>query len=73
VLNTAFAGLWGEGLELNIEGDPPPDWMALVSQIRPAQATLVPVRPGEITSQAGWNPAAESQIVAHAVAQLGPK
>jgi pyridoxine 5-phosphate synthase len=30
VLNTAFAGLWGEGLEFNIEGDPRPDWMAAV-------------------------------------------
>ena len=40
VLNTAFAGFWGEGLEFNIEGDPRPDWMALVSQIRPTQATL---------------------------------
>jgi hypothetical protein len=72
VLNTAFAGLWGESLEFNIEGDPRPEWMALVSQIRPAQATLVPVRPAEITSQAGWNPAADSQIVTHAVAQLRP-
>jgi len=72
MLHTAFANLWGESLEFNIEGDPRPDWMALVSQIRPAQATLVPVRPGEITSQAGWSPAADGQIVAHAVAQLRP-
>ena len=72
VLNAAFAGLWGEGLEFNIEGDPRPEWIALVSQIRPAQATLVPVRPGEITSQAGWNPAADEEIVTRAAAQLHP-
>ena len=43
--------------ELNIEGDPRPDLLALVQEVRPDQFTLVPVRPGEITSQAGWDPA----------------
>lgn len=41
-------------IEYNIEGDPRPDLMDLVTEIRPHQVTLVPVRPGEITSQAGW-------------------
>jgi pyridoxine 5-phosphate synthase len=41
-------------VELNIEGDPRPDWLELVHEVRPTQATLVPVRPGEITSEAGW-------------------
>lgn len=41
-------------VELNIEGDPRPDLIALVHDVRPAQCTLVPVRPGEITSEAGW-------------------
>jgi pyridoxine 5-phosphate synthase len=41
-------------VEYNIEGDPRPDLMALVREIRPDQCTLVPVMPGEITSQAGW-------------------
>ena len=40
--------------EYNIEGDPRPDLLALVHEVRPTQCTLVPVRPGEITSQAGW-------------------
>jgi pyridoxine 5-phosphate synthase len=43
-------------VEFNIEGDPRPDLMAIVEEIRPHQCTLVPVRPGEITSQAGWPP-----------------
>lgn len=43
-------------VEFNIEGDPRPDLLALVEDIRPHQCTLVPVRPGEITSQAGWPP-----------------
>lgn len=41
-------------VEFNIEGDPRADLLALVEQVRPHQCTLVPVRPGEITSQAGW-------------------
>jgi pyridoxine 5-phosphate synthase len=43
-------------VEYNIEGDPRPDLVALVREVRPDQCTLVPVRPGEITSQAGWPP-----------------
>lgn len=41
-------------VEFNIEGDPRPDLLALVREVRPDQCTLVPVRPGEITSEAGW-------------------
>ena len=41
-------------VEFNIEGDPRPDLLDLVHAVRPDQCTLVPVRPGEITSQAGW-------------------
>src|SRR3954467_15267094 len=43
-------------IEFNIEGDPRPDLIALVEEVRPDQCTLVPVIPGEITSQAGWQP-----------------
>jgi pyridoxine 5-phosphate synthase len=41
-------------VEYNIEGDPRPDLLELVDEVRPDQCTLVPVAPGEITSQAGW-------------------
>ena len=41
-------------VEFNIEGDPRPDFLPLVLEVRPDQCTLVPVLPGEITSQAGW-------------------
>jgi pyridoxine 5-phosphate synthase len=41
-------------VEYNIEGDPRPDLLAMVKDVRPDQCTLVPVRAGEITSQAGW-------------------
>ena len=41
-------------VELNIEGDPREDLIAMVREVHPDQCTLVPVMPGEITSQAGW-------------------
>lgn len=43
-------------VEFNIEGDPRPELLALVEEVRPDQCTLVPVIPGEVTSQAGWQP-----------------
>lgn len=45
-----------DSIEFNIEGDPRPDLLELVTLVRPHQCTLVPVHPGEITSQAGWSP-----------------
>jgi len=42
-------------IEYNIEGDPRPDLLDMVLKVRPAQCTLVPVQPGELTSQAGWS------------------
>jgi pyridoxine 5-phosphate synthase len=45
--------------ELNIEGDPRPDLIDLVVEVCPTQCTLVPVAPGEITSQAGWPPSTD--------------
>jgi pyridoxine 5-phosphate synthase len=49
-------------VEYNIEGDPRPGFLDLVLAVKPDQCTLVPVKPGEITSEAGWpsnTPAAE--------------
>ena len=50
------------GVEYNIEGDPRPDLVRLVRETRPDQCTLVPVAPGEITSQAGWTAAAADAL-----------
>jgi pyridoxine 5-phosphate synthase len=47
-------------VEYNIEGDPRPDLVQLVHEVRPDQCTLVPVVAGEITSQAGWTEKAAS-------------
>jgi pyridoxine 5-phosphate synthase len=45
---------WRDQVEYNIEGDPRPAWVEMVEAVRPHQCTLVPVRPGELTSEAGW-------------------
>jgi len=58
------------GIEFNIEGDPRPDLLDLVDEVRPDQCTLVPVVPGEITSQAGWRPGAMSAGVPDVVRRL---
>lgn len=50
---TELAPLRGR-VEYNIEGDPRPGFLELVLAVKPDQCTLVPVKPGEITSEAGW-------------------
>jgi pyridoxine 5-phosphate synthase len=57
-------------VEFNIEGDPRPELIALVEEVRPDQCTLVPVAPGEITSQAGWQPGPQTGGLEHIVASL---
>jgi pyridoxine 5-phosphate synthase len=42
-------------VEYNIEGDPRPELIDMVQRFQPTQCTLVPVLPGEITSQGGWS------------------
>ena len=59
----------GREVEFNIEGDPRPDLLDLVREVRPDQCTLVPVRPGEITSQAGWPPDTPSAELGGVVAR----
>jgi pyridoxine 5-phosphate synthase len=69
-LANTFAGEWGPSLEYNIEGDPRPDWVDLVCAVRPAQATLVPVSPGEVTSHAGWVPDEHRNVLEPAIAKI---
>jgi pyridoxine 5-phosphate synthase len=57
-------------VEYNIEGDPRPELLDLVDEVRPAQCTLVPVAPGEVTSQAGWRAGADADRIPETVARL---
>ena len=61
---------WTPRVEFNIEGDPHPDLIALVEEVRPDQCTLVPVAPGEVTSQAGWQPGPQTAGLAGVVASM---
>lgn len=41
--------------ELNVEGYPSRDWLDLVLNVKPHQATLVPDAPDALTSNSGWD------------------
>lgn len=56
--------------ETNFEGDVREEFLDLVLECRPAQCTLVPVKPGEITSNHGWDVARWSFLLAPVIAQM---
>jgi pyridoxine 5-phosphate synthase len=58
------------GVELNIECEPAPHILELVHAERPAQCTLVPVTPGEVTSDHGWDLPARAGELRAPVARL---
>jgi pyridoxine 5-phosphate synthase len=58
------------GVEYNIEGDPRPELLDLVDEVQPDQCTLVPVVPGEITSQAGWQRGSTAERIPEVVRRL---
>ena len=43
------------GIEYNIECEPAPHILDIVHEVGPEQCTLVPVKPGEVTSDHGWD------------------
>ena len=57
-------------VEFNIEGDPRPELIDLVDEVRADQCTLVPVVPGEVTSQAGWQPGPATEGLPAIIARL---
>ncbi len=57
-------------VEFNIEGDPTADFVDLVVEARPQQCTLVPVVPGEVTSQAGWSASTSPERLVAVIARL---
>jgi pyridoxine 5-phosphate synthase len=50
-----LASEYDNTIEFNIEGNPFPDFMELIDQVRPHQATLVPDSPEAATSDHGWD------------------
>ncbi len=58
------------GAEFNLEGDDRPELSALADELRVTQFTLVPVTPGEITSDHGWDLPRQHGVVAPIVERL---
>jgi pyridoxine 5-phosphate synthase len=59
-----------EKIELNVEGDPRPELLDLVEEVQADQCTLVPVVPGEVTSQAGWQVGPATDALPGIIARL---
>ncbi|HLU67856.1 MAG TPA: pyridoxine 5'-phosphate synthase [Kofleriaceae bacterium] len=58
------------GVEFNLEGDGRDELVRLALELRPTQFTLVPVRPGEITSDHGWDLPRQHDEIAPLIARI---
>lgn len=58
------------GKEFNIEGYPSEEFLRLVEQVRPGQATLVPDHPDQKTSDHGWDLDSDGRLVKRSVLRL---
>ncbi len=58
------------GVEFNLEGDLRPALVALALEIKPTQFTCVPVTPGEVTSDHGWDLPRERDALAPVVERI---
>lgn len=58
------------GKEFNIEGYPSEDFLRLVEQVKPDQATLVPDIPEQKTSDHGWQLLGNNDLLLSSVARL---
>lgn len=56
--------------EFNIEGYPNPDFLKLVLDNKPHQATLVPDPPGVLTSDTGWDTIGQAAFLKEVVGEL---
>lgn len=57
-------------VEFNIEGYPSKDFIRLVTDVRPAQVTLVPDSPDQLTSNHGWDTVANEAKLRDITARL---
>lgn len=56
--------------EFNIEGNPIPQFVKLVKDVRPTQVTLVPDGPDQLTSNSGWDCIKNHQFLADVTAEF---
>lgn len=59
--------------EYNIEGYPDSRYLTLISDIRPAQATLVPDGPDVLTSNAGWDTEKHQSFLSETLKEISSK
>jgi pyridoxine 5-phosphate synthase len=59
-----------KAMETNFEGDVREEFLDLVLECRPTQCTLVPVQPGEVTSNHGWAVSKWAFLLAPVVARI---
>lgn len=58
------------GTELNVEGNPTPEFLDVVIAAKPDQCTLVPDAPGQLTSDHGWDLRIEARRLEPILARL---
>ncbi len=58
------------GVELNVEGYPTEEFMQVVLAAKPAQCTLVPDAPDQLTSDHGWDLQGQAELLRPILAQL---
>ncbi len=58
------------GVELNVEGYPTAEFLAVVKANRPAQCTLVPDAPDQVTSDHGWDLRKDGEFLRPILADL---
>jgi len=56
--------------EFNIEGNPTPEFIKLVKDVKPEQVTLVPDAPDAITSNAGWDTIKHKDFLTQTIREL---
>jgi len=56
--------------EFNIEGYPSEDFLRMLEEVKPAQATLVPDPPEVLTSNAGWNTVTQKSFLQEVIGRI---
>ena len=56
--------------EFNVEGYPNKKFIDLVKEVKPAQVTLVPDKPGALTSNAGWDTLKNKELLTDVIAEF---
>jgi len=57
-------------VEFNIEGYPSAEFLALIERVQPAQCTLVPDAPNQLTSDHGWDVTAHESLLKEVLGRL---